>query len=110
MRVIPDLDESSIIKSNPNLHIFSATATFLFDRRLNLIKEKELKAENQQFFDALRVLTFKSFEILMLPRFILRLFPSSRSPTVLTNKAWDTVFALGTYLIGCLLTYDDYTE
>ena len=76
---------------------FTASATFFFDKRLNLIKENELKKENREFFDAIQTLSSESVKLFTLPQKIMKMFPQSRNPILLSNKAWDVLFSLSMY-------------
>ncbi|XP_072048432.1 25-hydroxyvitamin D-1 alpha hydroxylase, mitochondrial-like [Amphiura filiformis] len=71
-----------------------SSATFLFDKRLNLITEKVLKKENQDFFDALQVLTLETAKLWTHPEKLIKNLPMSQNPILKSDKAWDKIFAI----------------
>ncbi|XP_072024767.1 1,25-dihydroxyvitamin D(3) 24-hydroxylase, mitochondrial-like [Amphiura filiformis] len=87
--VIPDI-ETELYK-----WAMETSVKFLFDHTLDLLKKETLIAENEVFFDALRVITFKSFYLLMLPESVFKYIPAKVNPLHQTNKAWDQVLHLG---------------
>ncbi|XP_072049592.1 1,25-dihydroxyvitamin D(3) 24-hydroxylase, mitochondrial-like [Amphiura filiformis] len=86
--VIPDI-ETELFK-----WAMESSATFVFDKRLNLITEKVLKKENQDFFDALQVIALESSKLWSLPEKVINNLPESRNPILKSNKAWDVLFAI----------------
>ena len=78
--------------------LLAASATFFYDKKLNLIKEKVIKKENQDFFDALQTLTWETAKLMSIPVKILNMFPESRNPMKITDKCWDVLFSLSMYI------------
>ena len=87
----------AIYFENFSMFLRAASATFFFDKRLNLIKDEAIKKENQDFFDALQTMTLETAKIMSVPEEILNMFPESRNPIKISEKCWDVLFSLGTY-------------
>ncbi|XP_072048809.1 1,25-dihydroxyvitamin D(3) 24-hydroxylase, mitochondrial-like [Amphiura filiformis] len=86
--VIPDI-ETELYK-----WAVESPATFFFDKRLDLITERVLKKENQEFFDALQVLAKETAKFFFLPAEVLNNLPKSRNPILKCDKSWDVLFAI----------------